>query len=1502
MSRKGVIITQLSLLGLFVALAGYLYLWNQAINIRKQKQKELTAIAELKISEISAWYSDELHDAKVISKNYFLIEKIEYWLRKKNESGEKALQYSIASFTDEHGYENIILASPEGKIIMAARDSIIPPDSILISSIHKAVNTKSVLSTDLYWSTELKRVFIDFISPVTDRDKKLLTIIIFRLDPEKFLFPLIQSWPNSSKTSESLLVKEVNDSVLFLNELRHRPNKALTYKLPMTDTDLPAVKAISGYTGIFDGKDYRGNKVMAYLSPVRDTPWYMAVKVDKSELFSDLNKLIGLGFIMLLLLVLLLASGFALFSSTRQKNIYRALLQTQEEFRTTLYSIGDGVITTSEKGLLLQLNPVAEQLTGWKEKESKGKSSEKILHLINENTREKIDSPVLAILRDKQVVGLTNHILLVNRDGKEIPVSLSGAPIKDRSKTMKGVVLVIRNQVNEREKQRLIEESEKRFAAFMSFLPALVLIKDSALRPIYANARYKEIFPADSWMGKTPEETFPPEISGPMRENDLLAIKNGYVSYEERWNDIEGIEHIYETHKFRIERSDKEPYLGAIILDITSRKQAEEALSREKQLLESLITTIPDNIYFKDTQSRFLGINNSMAKIFGLNNPIEAIGKTDFDFFDREHAEQAYHDEQQIIFSGVPIIGKEEKEIWPDGHSSWVSTTKVPLHDESGKIIGVMGISRDITANKTAENSLRLSEERYKLVSEQTSDYIYKIDVDENGHLKMSFVSESFLSITGRNLSQVDSMESWTTIFYPDDLELMQKFVMELISDKKGGELECRTYIKDRQLRWVHINASPILNNEQNRVISIIGSVKDITERKEAEIILQESERKFRIAFDNAPSGMSIIRADGKYIAVNPMLCKMVGYSEEELLAGKLQDITYPDDIERGNVWIKKRIEGDDSEPDFEKRYIHKDGHIVWGLVRAQWIKNPDGSPRMGIAHIMDITERVRAQQALKESEEIFRNFLEHSPVYVFFKDKDIRAIKLSKNYEQMLGKPISELLGKTMDDLFPSDLAKKMIEDDKHILNEGRYVVVDEELDGRFYTTIKYPIQIDEHTRYLAGFTIDITDKKKAEDALMEQHAEIEKQNEEYASLNKVYQLVNDELRKSNDELITARNKAEESDQLKSAFLANMSHEIRTPMNAIIGFSDLIVDTNLPKEKLKQYTHTIKQRSYDLLTLINDILDISKIEAGQMILTEESGNLEELMSDVFNTFKLLWCESGKSTVNLRYSYGLSAEESQVFTDFGRVRQILSNLVGNAFKFTKKGSITIGCQRKDNKFLLLSVTDTGIGIKPEKQSIIFDRFRQAEEVHSQLFGGAGLGLSISKGLAELLGGSIWVVSEPGKGSTFCFTIPYKPDIKKTEASKELIKVVNQWKNQKVLLVEDDEYNTVYLIEALKETGLEIFHVGLGYEAIELIKKGNSFDLILLDIRLPDIEGFKVAGQIKLLQPNIPIIAQTAYASENYKKKCLEAGCVDFIAKPIHLDELLAAIAHCLNKN
>ena len=293
-------------------------------------------------------------------------------------------------------------------------------------------------------------------------------------------------------------------------------------------------------------------------------------------------------------------------------------------------------------------------------------------------------------------------------------------------------------------------------------------------------------------------------------------------------------------------------------------------------------------------------------------------------------------------------------------------------------------------------------------------------------------------------------------------------------------------------------------------------------------------------------------------------------------------------------------------------------------------------------------------------------------------------------------------------------------------------------------------------------GVSMDVTDQKMKEIALLDREWDLQKSNEEYLIVNKKLSDNNDKILVMNVALKLAKEKAEESDRLKSAFLANVSHEIRTPMNAIIGFSELLEDDDLDNVSRKLFTHTIRTRSADLLNIINDILDISRLESGTLVVDQFSGSISKELNELISYYNTKNKKITRKPVIFSLQNLLTSEQDIITTDFNRLKQVLMNLIDNAFKFTPEGTIEIGCQLKDVDTVLFSVKDTGIGISENKLEMIFGRFKQATEEHlTDKYGGTGLGLSISKGLIELLKGHIWVESEKGKGTTFFFTIPFR---------------------------------------------------------------------------------------------------------------------------------------------
>ena len=379
---------------------------------------------------------------------------------------------------------------------------------------------------------------------------------------------------------------------------------------------------------------------------------------------------------------------------------------------------------------------------------------------------------------------------------------------------------------------------------------------------------------------------------------------------------------------------------------------------------------------------------------------------------------------------------------------------------------------------------------------------------------------------------------------------------------------------------------------------------------------------------------------------------------------------------------------------------------------------------------------------------------------------------------------------------------------------------------------------------------------------------------------------------KKYEKDLLKAKKKAEESDQLKSAFLANMSHEIRTPLNSILGFSHLMSRENLSKEQKEKFISIIRNNSKQLLNIINDILDISKIEAQQIKIAHSEFSLNNLLNEI-KTLYVKNEERKRKKLELKTHIDLPEGNDFICADKERLMQILQNLINNAVKFTASGQIYLGYTKKGQE-LEFFVKDSGIGISKNKQKNIFKRFQQENLPNQAISGGTGLGLSISKGLVELMHGKIWVESEEGTGTTFFFTIPYKPAENKQKKAKQ--DEITDWLSQKtILVVEDDKYSYELLDHLLGKYNAKTINAEDGNKAIELVKKNPEIDLVLMDLRLPGKDGFETTKEIKKIRKKLPVIAQSAYAMTEDKIKSNDAGCDDFLPKPIEEKKLFAIL-------
>ena len=419
--------------------------------------------------------------------------------------------------------------------------------------------------------------------------------------------------------------------------------------------------------------------------------------------------------------------------------------------------------------------------------------------------------------------------------------------------------------------------------------------------------------------------------------------------------------------------------------------------------------------------------------------------------------------------------------------------------------------------------------------------------------------------------------------------------------------------------------------------------------------------------------------------------------------------------------------------------------------------------------------------------------------------------------------------------------------------------------------------------------------------DVAKQQHEQILVQNTELEKHRNQLEIL---VQERTADLVNAKERAEQSDKLKSAFLANLSHEIRTPMNAIMGFSQLLSYDEISETDKTEFISLILINSKHLLNLINEIIDISRIESGELKLVLQSCNLSQIFNQLHSQY-----EEQKSLVDKSHIKIIVPEQSKenmtfIITDSNKLRQVLINLIENALKFTEEGSIEFGYYLKEINgvnAIVIYVKDSGIGIDADACEFIFDRFRKVENIGSEkLYRGTGLGLAISKRLVELLGGNIWVESELGKGSVFSFTLPLsvsiinnEPQLKNNTITKDF---TYNWANKLILVAEDEITNYKFIERLLKKTNIKLLWAKNGVESCDLIKQNQNIDLVLMDIRMPFMDGYEATRRIKAMNKKIPIIAQTAYALEYEREELLKAGCDNFISKPFSETDLLSIIS------
>ncbi|MBI5577953.1 MAG: PAS domain S-box protein [Deltaproteobacteria bacterium] len=838
-----------AVIALTISAGGYWYYRKEAKEIRHEKYQAISAIGRLKSAQIQQWRKERLGDISVAAKNPFLAGAIGKFSMDPATPGLQAeLREFLNATVMADGYSDARLLDLNGNILVGVNDTPDPVGAATRRAIAKAIARREAVLSDFFRCPD-GFVHIDVAAVVLDSEGQPVAVAILRSNAETYLYPLIQSWPTPSSSAETLLVQQEGEEIVFLNELRHKARTAISLRMPLTRTDLPGVQAVLGKQGKFEGQDYRGVEVVADLRPIPGSSWFMVAKMDAEEIFAEARYRASVIAVIVGSYILLAAAATVYFYRRRQVHNFRDRYEAerqqreiQETYRITLYSIGDAVITTDTGGRARHLNPVAERLTGWTEAEARGRPLEEIFRIVNEETHAIVEDPVQRVLRDGAVVGLANHTLLIARDGTERPIADSGAPIREESGAVIGVVLVFHDQTEERAAQRALIESEERLrlalaAANQGLYDLNVQTGECVVSPEYARmlgydpAEFRENNSA--WR----ERLHPDDREKVYRryEDYVAGLRDEYrVEYRQRTQSGDW-KWILSLGRLVSRSADGQPLrmLGTHT-DITERKRAEDALRESEDRFRMLFESAPVGIFTTSSSGQPLAINLAMARILGFPSPEEALEHyTDLSAELYVHAER--RDEFIRLLRDFGRVEQFEYQArTAAGGIIWLSmNARVSECTKDGSFI-IEGFATDITERKQAEEALRENEHRLRIANEagRIGTYVTNLEADK------VYWSPELCAILGVPPGAERTGDDAWKIVHEDDLErVLAESARGMDPDRDGRfSSEHRIVRPDGQVRWVLWRGRTLFRETASGRIPSkrIGACVDITERKQA--------------------------------------------------------------------------------------------------------------------------------------------------------------------------------------------------------------------------------------------------------------------------------------------------------------------------------------------------------------------------------------------------------------------------------------------------------------------------------------------------------------------------------------------------------------------------------------------------------------------------------------------------------------------------------------------
>jgi len=886
--------------------------------------------------------------------------------------------------------------------------------------------------------------------------------------------------------------------------------------------------------------------------------------------------------------------------------------------------------------------------------------------------------------------------------------------------------------------------------------------------------------------------------------------------------------------------------IGKILSDQELNKRLIQSLKESEEQYRMLVTHQSDLVVKVDAANKLKYVSPSYCRLFS---------KTEEDLLGKNFMPLIHEDDRQSTIDAMENLKKppytayiEQRVATPKGYR-WLAWSDQAIVDDNGNIEAVIGVGRDITARKNAEIDRQRSEKRYRHLFNASPVGIILEDVEGlilevNQTLCNDYGYEPH-ELIGQNI----------TFLVPEQNRQQVKVNLQKIISQKMLHSIVKGKTKQNKPKILELIETAITLPDGN--LGILSIAKDITEQERIKERLKETQIRNAAIISAIPDRMFTIKDDG-------LIVDVVSNQEEEHLTLTEKD------------FLNKQI--DKVVPRHMSKLVKKNlkaafetGDLVafeyaMGMGKQQmWydIRMIKSSEDEVLAIVRDISHRKQQELELQHQKRFIETLLNSIPNPLFYMDRKGYYLGINSAFQEFYGIKKKDIIGKNIFDLsFEQDAANRHKSDMAIFDGRESRQVVEREIklnDGSIKNAIilKSPFPDSEgEIGGLIGVIVDISDRK-----LME------------------------------EELRTAKDRAEESDRLKTAFLNNLSHEIRTPMNAIIGFSDLL-GLGYPPEQQKSFIATINNNAEQLLHIIDDVLAVARLDAEKMPLDKELFEVNALLQDLFNTFEP---EAKKKQLKLLLESSTASAATYVEGDKIKIRQVIAGFISNALKYTPEGEIRFGWERLKPHVLRFYVSDTGFGIDETDKEKVFERFFRGTDVQLKAIRGNGLGLSIAKGLVELMGGTIGLNSEKGKGTDFYFEIPVKITNDQIGLAENQPSLSGSFKVNKLLVAEDEEDNYLLIADSIQDYYQQIAWARNGKEAVEMAA-ANSYDLILMDLKMPLMNGEEACRLIKEQQPDLPIIAVSAYTQIQGEKDAMEAGFNAYLEKPFQIGHLIKLIA------